>query len=84
MLLKPESKSKLSTILTYHIVEGNFNEAGITTTIKKNKGMFMIKTLNGDILTTPLKGTNVVLTDHNENITTITTTDIKASNRVIH
>lgn len=83
-LLKPEAKSKLSAILTYHVVAGNFKAADVIAAIKKGGGKFVINTVNGGSLTASLKGENVILTDANGNVATITATDLKASNGVIH
>ncbi|WP_299683948.1 fasciclin domain-containing protein [uncultured Dokdonia sp.] len=83
-LLKPEAKSKLASILTYHVVAGNFKAADVVAAIKKSGGKFTIKTVNGGTLTASLKGDKVVLTDGNGNTSTITATDLKASNGVVH
>lgn len=83
-LLKPEAKSKLSDILTYHVVAGNFKAADVIAAIKNGGGKFIINTLNGGSLTASLKEKNVILTDANGNVATITATDLKASNGVIH
>lgn len=83
-LLKPESKSRLSAILTYHVVAGNFKAADVVTAIKKSGGKFTIKTINGGTLIASLKGDSVILTDANGNVSTITATDLKASNGVVH
>lgn len=83
-LLKPESKSKLASILTYHVVAGNFKATDVIAAIKKNGGKYVVKTVNGGTLIASLKGKNVILTDANGNTATITATDLKASNGVIH
>ncbi|MEP0262971.1 fasciclin domain-containing protein [Dokdonia sp.] len=83
-LLKPESKSKLAAILTYHVIAGNFKAADVITAIKKGGGKFAIKTVNGGTLIASLKGKQVILTDANGGTSIITATDLKASNGVIH
>ncbi|MBE15276.1 MAG: fasciclin domain-containing protein [Dokdonia sp.] len=83
-LLQPEAKSKLATILTYHVVAGTFTAADVTEAIKENGGSFTINTLGGGTLTAKIKGGNVVLTDENGGMATVTTPDLKASNGVIH
>jgi uncharacterized surface protein with fasciclin (FAS1) repeats len=83
-LLKPESKSKLSAILTYHVVAGNFKAADVVAAINKGGGKFAIKTVNGGTLIASLKGDKVVITDANGSSATITATDLKASNGVVH
>lgn len=37
-LLKPESKSTLVAVLTYHVVAGNINAKGVIEAIKNGKG----------------------------------------------
>ncbi|MFC4633043.1 fasciclin domain-containing protein [Dokdonia ponticola] len=83
-LLKPEAKNKLSAILTYHVVAGNFKAADVIAAIKNGAGKFIINTVNGGSLTASLKGNNVILTDTNGNVATITATDLKASNGIVH
>lgn len=83
-LLKPESKGTLSNILTYHVVAGNFQAADVLAAIKKGGGKFVIKTVSGGTLTASIKDGNVILTDGKGNNATVTATDLKASNGVIH
>ncbi|WP_299211746.1 fasciclin domain-containing protein [uncultured Dokdonia sp.] len=83
-LLKPEAKSKLSAILTYHVVAGNFKAADVVAAIKQGGGKFAIKTVNGGTLVASLEGDNVIITDANGNVATVTATDLKASNGVVH
>ena len=83
-LLKPESKDQLIAVLTYHVVAGEFNAAAVVDAIKKNKGKFVIKTVQGGTLTASLKGKNVILTDGAGNTSTVVIADVKASNGIIH
>jgi uncharacterized surface protein with fasciclin (FAS1) repeats len=83
-LLKPESKGTLSNILTYHVVAGNFQAADVLAAIKKGGGKFVIKTVSGGTLTASINDGNVILTDGKGNNATVTATDLKASNGVIH
>ena len=83
-LLKPESKDQLIAVLTYHVVTGEFNAAAVVDAIKKNKGKFVIKTVQGGTLTASLKGKNVILTDGAGNTSTVVIADVKASNGIIH
>lgn len=83
-LLKPESKGTLSKILTYHVVAGDFKAADVIAAIKKDGGSFAVKTVSGGTLTASIKDGNVILTDAGGNSATVTATDLKASNGVIH
>ena len=75
-LLKPENKATLTSILTYHVVAGSIYakdvKAGSVTTV--NGAKFTVSTDTG----------SVYLTDDKGNKTKIVTTDIAASNGVIH
>ena len=83
-LVKPENKEKLTGILTYHVVSGEFMAADVVKAINDNDGSFTIPTVQGGELTASLDGENVVLTDANGNTSTVIMTDVAASNGVIH
>ena len=83
-LLKPEAKDKLTAILTYHVVAGEFNAAAVVDAIKKNKGRFEVKTVQGGTLIASLKGKDVILTDEAGNASKVVMTDVKATNGIIH
>jgi uncharacterized surface protein with fasciclin (FAS1) repeats len=83
-LLKPENKKLLASILTYHVVSGKFAAKDVLKAIKDNNGKFVIKTVQGGKLTASLKGGKVILTDEKGNVSTITITDVSASNGIIH
>jgi uncharacterized surface protein with fasciclin (FAS1) repeats len=83
-LLKPENKATLAKILTYHVVAGNLNAAAVVKAIKDAKGSLKVKTVSGGILTASLKDGNVILTDEKGGVSTVVTTDLAASNGVIH
>ena len=74
-LLKPENKSKLASILTYHVVAGRYDAARITGSKAKQFG---VKSVQGANIAVDLRkgvkvsGANVVKTD------------VLASNGVIH
>ncbi|WP_435416558.1 fasciclin domain-containing protein [Polaribacter aestuariivivens] len=83
-LLKPENKSTLSGILTYHVVAGKFNATAVVDAIQSNNGAFEIKTVQGGLLVASLDGENVMLKDEKGNMSKIIMTDVMASNGVIH
>jgi len=83
-LLKPENKTKLTAVLTYHVVAGKKNAIDIINDIKKGDGKATYKTVNGGTLTAMLNGKNVVLKDANGNTATVTIADVNQSNGVIH
>jgi uncharacterized surface protein with fasciclin (FAS1) repeats len=84
MLLKPENKSKLASILTYHVVAGNLDSKAIIAAIKKGKGSATLTTVQGGKLVAKIVGKDVVLTDEKGNTSKVTAVDIKSSNGVIH
>lgn len=84
MLLKPENKSKLASVLTYHVVAGNLDSKAIMAAIAKGKGSATLTTVQGGQLVAKIVGKNVVLTDEKGNKAKVTAVDIKSSNGVIH
>ncbi len=83
-LLKPENKSKLQAILTYHVVAGNLDSKAVVAAIKAGKGSAVLITVQGEKLVGSIEGKNVILTDSKGNKSTITAVDITSSNGVIH
>lgn len=83
-LLKPESKATLTGILTYLVVAGNLDAAAVVAAIKKGKGKVELTTVNGAKLTASLNGDKVILTDAKGGKATVTATDLKGSNGVVH
>lgn len=83
-LLKPENKARLSSILTYHVVAGNLNAKQVIAAIKKGGGKAVLTTVAGGTLSASIEDGKVVLTDGNGGKSTVTATDLKSSNGVIH
>ena len=74
-LLKPENKKTLTSILTYHVLPGTYDAARITKpTIKR----FDIKSVEGSKVNVDLRKGVMV------SGATVTKTDIKTSNGIIH
>jgi uncharacterized surface protein with fasciclin (FAS1) repeats len=83
-LLKPENKAQLAGVLTYHVVAGNLDAKAVLGAIKSGKGTVVLTTVAGGKLTAAVENGKVVLTDENGGKSTVTTTDLKCSNGVIH
>jgi uncharacterized surface protein with fasciclin (FAS1) repeats len=83
-LLKPENKSTLAAVLTYHVVAGNIDAKGVLAAIKNGKGKAVLTTVAGGKLTAAVEDGKVILTDENGGKSTVTVTDLKASNGIIH
>jgi len=73
-LLKPENKAKLAAILTYHVVPGTVLAAQVVTMNGAD-----VKTVNGQTVKIGVMGGKVTVNGAN-----VVTTDVKASNGVIH
>lgn len=83
-LLKPENKTMLQSVLTYHVVAGKYSADDIVKAIKTGNGKATFTTVNGAKLTGMLKGKKVQLMDGAGNISTVTIADVNQSNGVIH
>ncbi len=83
-LLKPENKKTLANILTYHVASGNVPAKSVAAALKKGKGKTELTMLNGSGLKVIQKEGKIWLKDKNGNYSQIVTTDIMASNGVIH
>ena len=83
-LLKPENKSMLSGILTYHVVAGRVDSAALAQMIRAGNGRALLKTVNGGTLVATMSGSNVLITDAKGGSATVTIADVYQSNGVIH
>jgi len=84
-LLKPENKSALQGVLTYHVVAGKLDADELISLIKKNNGTAKLKTVKGDEITLTLNGKkNILIQDAQGNYANINVYDVYQSNGVIH
>ena len=83
-LVKPENKTTLQGILTYHVVAGKMNSTDIAKAIKAGNGKAVLTTVQGGKLTATMDGKNLVLTDEKGGKSTVTIADVNQSNGVIH
>lgn len=83
-LLRPENKSILQSVLTYHVVPGRVSAAQLIGKIKAGGGMAKLRTVQGGTLTARLIGGKVVLTDAKGGRATVTQADVYQSNGVVH
>jgi len=84
-LLKPENKSMLTKVLTYHVVAGSYDSKKLMQLIKKGGGSAMLKTVSGNTLTARMNGMGgITLVDEMGNSSNVTTADVYQSNGVIH
>ena len=75
-LLKPKNQDQLAAILTYHVVPGEIMAADVTSG--------EVTTVNGETFTVEAADGGVTITDGQGNEAMVTSTDIVASNGVIH
>jgi len=83
-LLKPENKTKLQAVLTYHVVAGKYSADDLMKWIKKGNGMTELTTVNGGTLTAMMDNGMLMIKDGTGNISTVTIADVNQSNGVIH
>jgi len=75
-LLKPKNQEQLASVLTYHVVSGEIMAADVTSG--------EVTTVNGATFQVTADGSGVTITDGQGNTANVITTDIVASNGVIH
>ncbi|GAB3799829.1 fasciclin domain-containing protein [Spirosoma humi] len=83
-LVKPENKSTLTGILTYHVVPGKMSSADLAKAIADGGGKANLKTASGGTLTAKMKGKKIELVDEKGGTATVTIADVNQSNGVIH
>jgi uncharacterized surface protein with fasciclin (FAS1) repeats len=83
-LLKPENKSKLSGILTYHVVAGKLDAKAVMAAIKEGGGKAVLTTVAGGMLKAKVVKGKVVIKDEKGGKATVTIIDLEATNGVIH
>ncbi len=83
-LVKPENKATLVKILTYHVVPGKITSKELKAWIKKGKGTYTAKTVEGGSLTFTEDMGKIKITDEKGGSAYITTPDVIQSNGVIH
>lgn len=83
-LVKPENKATLISILTYHVLAGNYSSKAIWAAVKKSNGKAVMKTVQGENLTFWTKGKDLYVRDAKNNDAKVTIPDVNQSNGVIH
>lgn len=83
-LLKPENKSQLQAVLTYHVVPGKLTAKDVVGAIKAGGGKAVLTTVQGGKLTATMMGDTVMLTDTKMRTAHVTAVDLDTTNGVIH
>ena len=84
MLVKPENKKTLTTLLTYHVVAGKMGSKEIAAAIKAGGGKAELTTVQGGKLWAWMEGKKLMLKDEKGGTSTVTIADVFQSNGVIH
>lgn len=83
-LLLPHNKSKLQSLITYHMIAGHLSASKILKAMCRGAGTATFTTVQGNKLTATMEGIDIVLTDSFGNKAKITTADANQCNGVIH
>ena len=83
-LMKPEARSDLTAVLTYHILPGTILAEDIGKAIDAGKGKAQLPTMAGGTLTAMKDGSAIVLTDGAGTKARLVAAEEKKSNGVIH
>lgn len=83
-LMKSENADKLSKILSYHVIQGKLDLTTIKAAIKKGNGRAEFTTLCGNKIYASIEENKVRLTDDGMNACFITSSDLQASNGIVH
>ena len=84
-LVKPENKTTLTKILTYHVVAGKYDFMALSAAIKKQNGTAELATVSGGKLKFMMNGQhNIAVTDEKGQTANISTYDVYQSNGVIN
>jgi uncharacterized surface protein with fasciclin (FAS1) repeats len=85
MLLKPQNKDKLASILTYHVVPGRLTAQDLWSMVDKMGGTAELKTANGQSLWIKrINAKHLAVWDAQGHAGRITIADVMQSNGVIH
>lgn len=83
-LVKPENKSTLTKVLTYHVLAGKYNAKQIWAAVKAGNGKAKMKTVQGENVTFWTKGNDLYIKDAKGTDAKVTIADVNQSNGVIH
>ena len=82
--MKPESRTELTRVLTYHILPGTVLASDIGKAIDAGNGKAVLATMGGGTLTATREGDKIILTDGDGHKATMAGTDETLANGVIH
>ncbi len=83
-LLRPENRTMLQTVLTYHVVPGRLSAADLMQRIRAGGGQARLTTVQGGQLTARMMGNRIMLVDAKGGMSHVIQGDVMQSNGVIH
>jgi len=83
-LLRPENKTELQKVLTYHVVEANALSDAIRQMVADDNGRHPVPTLSGGQLIAMTSGEHIILVDERGRKAAVTIADVRQANGVIH
>ena len=83
-LMKPEARSDLTAVLTYHILPGTMLAADIGKAIDAGKGKAQLPTMGGGTLTATREGDAIILSDKAGTKARLVGAEDQRSNGVVH
>jgi uncharacterized surface protein with fasciclin (FAS1) repeats len=84
LLLNPRNVRKLRTLISYHIVAGQYTASRILQALCQGEGVAVFTTIQGEELIATMEGVDIVLTDCRGNKSRIVTADNTSENLVLH
>jgi uncharacterized surface protein with fasciclin (FAS1) repeats len=83
-LTRQENRAELTRVLTYHILPGTVLAEDIGRAIENSDGNAVLATMGGETVSAKRDGDRIVLTDSAGNEATITESDVRRTNGVVH
>lgn len=83
-LLKPENRTTLQSVLTYHVVPGRLTAADLMARIRAGGGTAKLMTAQGGTLNARMMGDRIMLVDAKGGMSHVTQANVMQSNGVIH
>lgn len=83
-LLSDEGKPLLTTILTYHVIPGDFKSGNLIALANRNGSSVEVETLAGEMLTLSVRKGKLRITDGAGNMHHVVKKNINASNGTVH
>ena len=83
-LLDPRNLRKLKSLISYHIIAGEFTASRILQALCRGEGVVVFTTIQGDELIATMEGVDIVLMDCSGNKSRIVMADATTENLVLH